>query len=454
MDRYRYIISLLLCTVLVFSSCNSDDDDGYVYSNNCYISSMVLGQMRRIVTTTTASGNDTTYTVSFSGSYYPLAINPVRQTITSSVPLPVGTRVDAVLVTASFDGVLAYAPAADTTEWKAYSSTDSIDFSSPVIFRVIAADGSGYRDYTATLTVLESDPTDYTWQQMPDAATLEGRSDIRLKVFKENIVAMSKDNAGQYYFTTKGDDDAWTEKLASLPGNVLLSSLQAYDGMLWLSTGDGDMLRSTDGINWSTVTVSPQRAYSLIAASDSAIYACELSADGETYAGVYCSVDGITWAKEDVEGDNMASFPTRYIASVAYRQANGTSRILVAGQTADKIASAVWSLRQGSNEPWTLLSFTGDNNYTLVPRQCLNIVAYNNQLIAIGGEAADDSGYAALDSIYISYDNGITWLASDKLTAPEVLQGTTESLAAISFDNYIWLVAGDKVWRVQLNALK
>lgn len=403
---------------------------------------MVLGQMRRTVTTTNASGNDTTYTVSFSGSYYPLSINQVKQTITSSVPLPVGTRINAVLVSATFDGIMVYAPAADTTEWKAYSSSDSIDFSSPVLFRVYSEDLTGYRDYTASLTVLQSDPTDYSWQQKPDAAMLAGRSSIKLTLFNNKLVALSQDAAGQCYIATKADDDTWTEQTCTGAANAQISTLQCQGDKLWLSTTDGQLLSSDDGVAWTTVPVTPAFNLCLLASSPTSLYASDITSDASAINGIYSSTDGVAWTAMDVESNDYSLFPTKQIASVAYQHTNGLARVLVAGQTADEKATAVWSLCEGTKDPWTLFSITGDNRYTLDVQKSPNIVDYNDQLIALGGE------------IFISYDNGITWQESDKLTAPTELQGTDEAVAAAVQGNGIWVVAGNKVWRVGLNSLQ
>lgn len=453
MDKTKYIIPLLLSVVVALLSCSSSDDT-YTYSNDCYIKSMVLGQLRRTVTTKTASGDDTTYTVSFTGSYYPLAINQVKQTITSSVPLPVGTRISAVLVSATFDGVMLYAPAADTTEWKAYSSSDSIDFSSPVVFRVYSSDLTGYRDYTASLTVLQSDPTDYGWTQKPDASMLAGRNAIKLALFKDKIIAMSQDDAGQCYIATKGDDDLWIEQTCSGIVNAQISTLQCYEDKLWLSTTDGQLLSSADGVVWAPVSITPTFNLHLLATSSSALYASAMSPGATAINGIYTSADGMTWTIMDVEDNDYSAFPTKQVTSVAYQHTNDMMRVLVAGQTADEKATAVWSLSEGLGSPWTLFSITGDNRYTLDALQSMSIVDYNNQLIALGGKSVDDSGHTALDNIYISYDNGITWQASDVLTAPTELQGSEEAVTAVVQGSGIWVVAGSQVWRVGLNSMQ
>ncbi len=393
--------------------------------------------MRRTVTTTTASGEDTTYTVSFTGSYYPLQIDQLNQTITSATPLPVGTRVNAVLVTVSFEGGLLYAPAADTTSWSLYSSKDSLDFTSPILFRVFASDGSGYRDYTASLTVLQADPDAYTWQQMPAASMLASRRSTRLLEHNGTLVAMSLDESGCMYLASKASDDTWTESPCTDADGIDPRTVQSYSDVLYATTADGNLLSSADGVSWAAVPTA--RPLTLLAASATALYAAERGADAASpHTAIVSSQDGQNWQPMAIESDDFAVYPIASVASVAYQQTNGTDRVLVAGQTAGATAT-VWSLREGSTEPWILFSTTGDNPYALQTTAGLNIVAYNNMLLAIDND------------IRVSRDNGITWKASEQLTAPAELQAATEAVAAAVMGDYIYITAGSNVWRVKLN---
>lgn len=422
-------------------SCTGSDNDDYTYSSDCYISSMTLGTMRRTVNTTTSDGKDTSYVVSVNGTYYPLKIDQRRQTITSATPLPMGTRISAVLVTVSFEGALVYAPEADTTAWTAYSSRDSLDFSSPLIFRVYAADGSGYRDYTATLTVLDSDPDAYTWTSMTDAPMLAGRSSTKMAMLNGKLIAMSLDAEGNAYMAEKADDDTWTERPCTGISNAEPRTLQVFGNQLWASTTDGVLMHSADGIDWQKAENQPATAVTLMAASETALYAAATTGKTSAFSNLYASADGAAWTPVAVEDNNFELFPTQQTASVAYTQTNGHKRVLIAGLTADAALTTVWNLREQSGEPWVLFSQNGDSNYTLNAEASMNIVAYNGLLFAIG------------TTTYISYDNGITWHSGENINAPAELQQSSEAIAATTDGNRIWVSAGSKVWKGMLNSL-
>ncbi len=175
MTRYmkRHILAAIaiVTTLLLPMGCSSsDDDETVVISDNCYITSFTLGQMRRALTVTSSTGSDSTYYLAFSGSYYPMTIDQRKQTISLATALPERTCLDAVLTTLTYVGAVVHAPENDTTEWTAYDSKDTIDFTSPRIYRVYSTDGSNYRDYTVSLYSRTSDPDDYTWTRTTEAA--------------------------------------------------------------------------------------------------------------------------------------------------------------------------------------------------------------------------------------------------------------------------------------------
>lgn len=163
------IYAILAMLALAAASCSKSSDDDATLSDNCYISAFTLGQMQRSVSTTTAAGNDTTYTVAYSGSAFPMTIDQRAQTITMATPLLMNTHLDAVLTTVTFTGALVHAPENDTTTWATYSTTDSVDFTTPRIYRVVSTDGKSHRDYRVWLTTRSTLADTYTWQRSETA---------------------------------------------------------------------------------------------------------------------------------------------------------------------------------------------------------------------------------------------------------------------------------------------
>ena len=120
-------MSLAVLSVLLICSCK--DDDEVVLSTDCYISSFTLGNVKRQITTVNSAGRDTTYTISYSALYFPMTVNQLDGTIANKDSLPVNSDVKAVLATVESSGTVVYKKVSEGEDaWKAYSTSDSIDF--------------------------------------------------------------------------------------------------------------------------------------------------------------------------------------------------------------------------------------------------------------------------------------------------------------------------------------
>ena len=156
-------MSLAVLSVLLICSCK--DDDEVVLSTDCYISSFTLGNVKRQITTVNSAGRDTTYTISYSALYFPMTVNQLDGTIANKDSLPVNSDVKAVLATVESSGTVVYKKVSEGEDaWKAYSTSDSIDFTSPLTFRVYSPDYSASRDYTLQVNVHQQDGEVFSWE--------------------------------------------------------------------------------------------------------------------------------------------------------------------------------------------------------------------------------------------------------------------------------------------------
>ena len=433
MKRLAYIITGFALLMAFVPSCKEEEET--VLSSDCYISSFTLGNLKRLISYTNATGKDTLYYVSFSGSYYPFEINQNENTIRLREPLPQGTRIDAVTATASFVGALFYRPWEVTTDtaWTAFSSTDSIDFSVPLRFRVYATDGRSHRDYFLHVECRTTDPDAYTWQ-MENSAFCEADDMRRLSPWNGSLFVLTETEASAQQLD--------------------VSSLQQFDGRLWASSADGTELWSraaTDEaftLHHTFDNASGIASLSLFAGSSRALYGIGSDADGQR--GVYRSTDGYAWQPMALDA-NLSLFPTAPVA-ISYTQSNGNQRVLVAGPAGDNASECeVWSLLEESGEPWTYFVPASDNPYRLPVLQDLSLLTYNGMLVAMGGASADGQ-YQSLGSCFVSHDNGITWKADAALVVPTQLQGQPGHVSATSLGNDIWLSAGKELWRARLNS--
>ena len=451
MKRLFYTLASLITLATSLAACMSDTDNESDLSSNCYISAFTLGTMRRVVHTTTSIGNDSTFYITFSGTYYPLTVDQRACTITNAEPLPYGTMLGNALAAVTATGSIIYAPEnglTDSTMWTTYSSSDSINFAEPLLFRVYAYDGSGYRQYRVWLNVRTSEKNTYTWEEAGTLGTMTDRTQACLLMKDGLPTVLSTDNDGHLYATTANGEETPCDAVAD---NALPSTCCRYDGRYWLSTADGCLLCSDDAIHWQTMTQADNTQVCLLTASDRTLHAL-LTESGDTNSTtkhLAFSTDGQTWTLQEKETFDFGN----PITALSYTQTNGNRRVLVAAvpQTATEEDTPlnVWSLLEDSDEPW--MRFSGySNGHELPHLQPLAIIRYNNKLLALGGQSIDGT-VSALSTVFVSQDNGITWWTSDDLTLPTALAGTSGVIAATSDDEHIWLLAGTQLWKAHFN---
>ena len=462
MKRLFYIIMGIFLLTTVIMACKEEEET--LLSSNCQIKNITLGQLKREIHYTDSTGKDTSYLISFSGAYYPLHINQVEQTILLSSPLPTGTRLDAVLASVTFEGVLfyrAWEPSAEDTTWHAFSASDSIDFREPLRFRVSATDGSGYRDYYLRIDCRTTEANAYTWEQVKSALCEPG-DQRKLIAWQQSLFLMTRDEETgicDWMQSVSSDEVApgeeWVQWISFGNAQELMAdpaTLVAYNDTLWVSSADGrqlwthSIMDSDFKLHYTFDSTSDPVTLALFAGTGNALYGLGINATGQH--AIYSSVDGCTWTPMAAD-DDMNLFPTSPVA-VSYEQRNGNLRVLVAGQAGGESTHCqVWSLLEGADEPWTYFTPSTDNPYRLPVLADLSILSYNNLLIAVGGT---DDRHQALAACYVSHDNGITWKSDGNLNVPALLQGTEGRLTATAYDGNIWVLAGADLWRARLNS--
>ena len=89
--------------------------------------------------------------------------------------------------------------------------------------------------------------------------------------------------------------------------------------------------------------------------------------------------------------------------------------------------------------------FNSGNNYYLPKLSNLSVTAYDNKLLAIGGEC---------DKLYYSEDCGICWKQNVSFVLPEGFSASKASIV-VDDDYFVWIVCtgSGQVWRGRLNKM-
>lgn len=445
------IIAVLAC---MLGACSDEID--YTVSNDCIITGFSLGQVKRTMQTKDSEGKDSTYTINYNaGSYYPMTIDQINNKIYNKDSLPYGSQPKSILASISAVGSVAYCIAGEAEpEWKMYSSSDSIDFSYLLTFRVMSNDGKAYRDYEMKLNIHQQDGEQFEWQKVNETAPLAGMEKSKALFWNNRLLVLSEKN-GVTYTTTRTDGN-WTQTTANGCEQAVVSSLTAFGNKLYLNTTDGRLLTSDDAVNWSAVAADHIISH-LIAGNDNRLYALT------DQAVIYSTDGGATWVKDSLD-TQPERLPQENVSGICYSLKNGNRQMVLTGTrptdvfTADTTAM-VWSKlflakNAGSENPWMYYPVTADNIYPCPNLANLSLIYYNNCIIAFGGKPVLGNRHAAYDQLYVSHDNGITWKSDEEIVMPQEVKGSTECVvAAVDADQFIWLVDGSTVWKGRLNEL-
>jgi hypothetical protein len=169
--RTKTTAVLAMIGLLGLNSCLKKSDDVQLYSDTV-ITGFTLGTMNRYV-----DGVKST----FVGSAYPMNIDMTHDSIYNTTPLPYGTDLAHVLVTITTkNSGQPFIKRIDEDLMDYVSGTDSLDFTTTRIIRVVSTDGNHVRDYKVTLLVEHSAASDsaFAWERQAQwPAELEEQKD-------------------------------------------------------------------------------------------------------------------------------------------------------------------------------------------------------------------------------------------------------------------------------------
>ena len=151
-------IYLFLAMLLAMVSCQGTTDNTVTLYDDAIITSFSVTSIDCYV-----DGEKTTY----SGSGYKFNIDPICHQIYNTDSLPMGTDIEHIRCTLkTMNNGMAWVVSKDGEMMTYFSSTDTIDFSTPRIFRIYPSRGQGYTEYTVKVNVHQEDGDDMKWTRM------------------------------------------------------------------------------------------------------------------------------------------------------------------------------------------------------------------------------------------------------------------------------------------------
>lgn len=443
MKRHIYMFGLIGGLVmLLLTSCLNADDTTIELSDDTAITAFTLGTLNRYQNTTSSTTrNDTVVKTTFTGSSYAMTIDHLGGKIYNQTDLPMGTDIAHVICTISTlnNGIVGLKSLTSDSVFLHYS-TDSVDFTSPRVFRVFASDGSGHRDYTTTLNVSTTTGSSFSWKQMQQETgsslplfdkgmRMLCVNDTCLTVLgligTQTVLYSSKDGQKWDCATTKFGSDAWNNAITANNSLYLLDGTTLY--------------RSKDMKKWDNVSSSVSLKMLLGAGTK------EFFGIG-TNGNLQHSVDeGLTWTDEimDSSSDYLPQ-DAADIVCLPYSPLDETDYMLLMGRRlATDTCDYVWRKISQYNDAtaqskWVLMTEDVTTAYSMPRSASLDMTEFKGNVLVI-----NESG-----KIYQSRDQGITWKRAYSL--PTGYTGNSFGMTRDA-DNRIWVVTNTgEVWQGML----
>ncbi len=457
MRKTLYAIISFLAIPFFLSSCLDNDDTTYELSSDALISAFSINDIETKIPSKTTEGKDTTLIVTTTGSNYSFTIDQSQNRIYNNDSLPAGTDVSKVTLNLSIIGYsIVYEKNEKDTIW---TSSDSLDFTKPVNFKVYAYDGTT-RSYTAQINVHKQVPDSLQWTPIKENNfSLNAAYRQKAVVFNDRIYVFAEgENQVQVTSTDMTDGHNWStlQDIAGINVMADYSSVITFNNQLYI-LAQNELYTSADGENWNKVATNRTSFTQLFAASSTHLYAISNQQIVE-------SADASEWTEQGEATDN---FPTQNISYTVCRLNTNSSieRLVVVGErnVASDTTAVVWNKLSSENK-WTPLYQQADNQYGCPKLKELAVIHYDDKLYAFGGEKdyTTTLPVKAFGALYESVDHGITWKATTaNVMLPEEFIGQTDNFSyVVDTDNYIWIMwSGNNneretnVWKGKINRL-
>lgn len=437
---YGLLLSLAVMAALA-TSCMKDEDE-ILSSPECVITKFTVGDIDTEVSIKLASGKDTIVTRTIGGSSVAFNIDQINNKIYSVDSLPSWVDISGVIPTVNSTGYV-YIKEGDETDFHQFASgTDSVDFTKPVKFLIIATDGVSTKEYTAQIFKKDSEADSLAWKAV-EGADLQLEGAHRTLTLADRIYVFGE-SEGQAIVTSSSflsEGASWRKpaQLTCEQGSVDWNSVVAYNGYLYALNTEGHICRSTNDERGETWSVVSDRVFArLIGTDELYLYACDES-------GIWGSADLQNWA--ECGSSDLDMLPETNIATVSYvSKTNPAMRnaVMCGLTSANSDNAVVWykvsSANESINQKWNYVQVAADNVYACPKLDNLSIICHNAEMYAIGGNNA---------GIYISADNGISWhLQTKKKLLPAEVTGQSTPASMVAGNGYLWLIqSGGKVWR-------
>ena len=456
------LLAVVWSVLFTLTSCLDDDSNEIVYPSDAAISAFSLGNLNRYVTYTSSKGSDSIVKSTVTGSKYKFYIDQVNRTIYNPDSLPFGTDVKHVICTIGSKNsaqVLLKSTISDSLFY--ISNSDSLDFSSPRELVVYSLNGKNVVHYTVNVNVHKEEADSFFWHNMTYNQDFAEAIGMKAIAHADHVYVFCSTGKTGNIFSTDINDGAnweplpWDEKVMDTPD--IHENVVPMGGHLYLYS-HSTIWRTDDCITWQPT--GGGELHRLVAASSTKLYALD---EGDNL--ISSSDEGATWVNEQLDTSSDL-FPTTDLSfcCTSSRVDEDTEIITLVGNRAETIFPAdvqahVWSKladfsQFSTHDPWMYVNPNDVASRRLPRLASLNIVNYDNGIMAAGANGRGACEEKGFQRFYFSNDGGIYWNSSETCVFPNGFDCGDVFTMTVDANNFLWLFCGrsGQVWKGRMSA--
>lgn len=401
--KFLPLIAVFFAATSIMTSCLDNDVDQITYTSETSITGFSLGTLHIDRVGKDKDGKDSAYVDTLNCSDYPFTIDQINRTITNKDSLPVGTHIDKVITSITYDaGMLAYKPKGSERD-TIWTSTDSIDFTDPVEFKVYAYSGVEGKPYTITINVHKQEPDTISWKKFDNNPFSAGSLSEQKAVYANGkVYVFGKNGNGthiEYSDVANDNPSSWVPVTDNIPSNIDTYSATVCAGYIYFLAGTNKQLYKLDANSNEITSVGTETFEMLIGGND---IKSELYAVKGGKSGIYKEN---TWTED---ADPFTQFPAGKPffsnTTTASYNSNITSTVALCynqGNTANDTTALVFN-RMSSDNKWE----ERIQNLPLPNLENVTMIYYDGKLYAFGGGYKEIKPFS---QFYCSTDNGLCW---------------------------------------------
>ena len=400
--KFLPLIAVLFAATSIMTSCLDNDVEQITYTSETSITGFSLGTLNIDRIGKDKNGLDSHYVDTLDCSNYPFTIDQINRIITNKDSLPVGTHIDKVITSITYDaGMLGYTPKGSDHD-TIWTSTDSIDFTDPVEFKVYAYSGVEGKPYKVTINVHKQEPDTISWKKF----------DTQLLYANGKVYVFGKNGNGthiEYSDVANDNPSPWVPVTDNIPSNIDTYSATAWAGNIYFlagGTNDKQLYKlsvTTDEIEH----VGTETFEVLIGGNDTKeeLYAVINKISNGVSNSVSHTYKNGVWTED---ANPFTQFPAGkpFFSNTTTASYNSNITTTVAlcynqGNTANDTTALVFN-RISSDNKWEERM----QNLPLPNLENVTMIYYDGKLYAFGGGYKEIKPFS---QFYCSTDNGLCW---------------------------------------------